>query len=229
MRSADPIRRTSASATSATTSTDRTLFCLKPVPDRPPLSLSAMFRSVRDPCSAGIRPNRRPVASETTTVNASTRQSTPTSDPFSPRRGIPAVLMDNRARIPATPSTMPSAPPATDSRTLSVSSCLMIRPRPAPIAERIAISRRRAVARTSSRFATLAQAMSRTKTTATLMTSRIGRTLLTNASRNGATEKPPFGPRAPGNLVLYSSADSFSRACAWASSTPGLRRAAAWK
>ncbi len=39
----------------------------------------------------------------------------------------------------------------------------MIRPRPAPIAARIAISRLRTVARTSSRFATLAHAISRTK------------------------------------------------------------------
>ena len=65
--------------------------------------------------------------------------------------------------------------------------------------------------------------------TATLITSRMGRTLLTKASWNGATENPPFGPRAFGYLVLYSSADSFSRACAWTSSMPGFRRAAAWK
>ena len=53
----------------------------------------------------------------------------------------------------------------------------MMRPRPAPIAARIAISRRRPVARTSSRLATFAHAMSSTKLTAPSRTSSVGRTL----------------------------------------------------
>ena len=65
MSSADPMSSTSASATSTTTSIERALFCRKPVPDRPPLSLSVVVRSVLELCSAGIRPNRMPVASET--------------------------------------------------------------------------------------------------------------------------------------------------------------------
>ena len=55
----------------------------------------------------------------------------------------------------AAPTAMPSAPPISDSTTLSVSSCRMMRRRPAPSAERTASSRVRAVARASSRFATL--------------------------------------------------------------------------
>ena len=68
--------------------------------------------------------------------------------------------------MPAHPTASPTSPPASDSTTLSVSSCRMIRPREPPIAARIAISRRRPVARTSSRFATFAHAMSSTKLTA---------------------------------------------------------------
>ena len=49
----------------------------------------------------------------------------------------------------------------TDSTMLSVSTWLMMRPREPPSAARIAISRLRPVARTSSRFATFAQAISR--------------------------------------------------------------------
>ncbi len=53
-----------------------------------------------------------------------------------------------------------------DRSTLSVSNCRMIRPRPAPTAARMAISRLRPVARASRRLATLAHAMSSTKPTA---------------------------------------------------------------
>ena len=52
-----------------------------------------------------------------------TRQSIPTMEPFSPTLGSPAVFTDNSARMPMNPSTMPNAPPASVSRTLSVSNC----------------------------------------------------------------------------------------------------------
>ena len=65
--------------------------------------------------------------------------------------------------MPANPSASPRMPPASESSTLSVSNCRMIRPRPAPMAVRIAISRLRPVARTSNRFATFAHAISRTR------------------------------------------------------------------
>ena len=64
-----------------------------------------------------------------------------------------------------------------------------MRPRDPPTAARIAISRRRPVARASSRFATLAHAISRTKLTAPASTSSDVRTPRTSTSRTGSTEK----------------------------------------
>ena len=60
----------------------------------------------------------------------------------------------------------PSAPPVTESITLSVSNCWMTRLRPAPSATRTAISPCRALARASRRFAMLAHAISSRKPTA---------------------------------------------------------------
>ena len=71
----------------------------------------------------------------------------------------------NCARSTAPPhsaTTTPAKPPSTARSTLSVKSCDKSRARLTPSASRIAISRRRLSARASSRFATLAQAMSST-------------------------------------------------------------------
>ena len=62
-------------------------------------------------------------------------------------------------RMPANPTPKPSAPPVTDSSTLSVSICRTMRPRLAPKLSRTAISRRRAADRASSRLARFAQAI----------------------------------------------------------------------
>jgi len=59
----------------------------------------------------------------------------------------------------------------------------MMRPRPAPIAARIAISRWRSAARASSRLATFAQAMSSTSPTAPSRMRRVGLMLRTMTSR----------------------------------------------
>ena len=61
---------------------------------------------------------------------------------------------------------MPSGTDTRPSTSASVSNCRTSRPRPAPSADRKDISRARDVARASSRFATFAQAMSRTSVTA---------------------------------------------------------------
>ncbi len=98
--SAAPTSSTSASATSVTTRIERALFWRKPVPERPLLSFSVLVRSAWEPWSAGIRPNRRPVTSDTASVKARTRQSSPTSAPNSPTRGSPAVLTESRALMP---------------------------------------------------------------------------------------------------------------------------------
>ncbi len=60
----------------------------------------------------------------------------------------------------------PVMPPSAARTRLSVSTCLTMRPRPAPIAARIASSRCRAARRASSRFATLPHAISSTSATA---------------------------------------------------------------
>src|SRR5437762_2346956 len=82
----------------------------------------------------------------------------------------------------------------------------MMRPRPAPIAARIAISRRRPVARTSSRFATFAHAISSTNPTAPASTNSVVRTLRTSTSWTRSTPKAWFLPMEFGNLERNSSA-----------------------
>ena len=169
-----------------------------------------------------MSPNRMPVAIDSAIVNARTRQSTVTTEPFSPTRGRPAVFTASSARIPAVPRSRPSAPPTNDSMRLSVSSCRMMRPRPAPMAARTAISRLRVVARASSRFATFAHAMSSTKLTAPSSSQSVGRTFATSASRSGSALKNVSRPSALGNLRVYSAAETFSRACACSSVTSAL-------
>ena len=123
INSAAPTNRTTASATSTSTSTERVLFCLKPLPERLLESLMTVFKSVRALTMAGTRPNRIPVTSDNVSVNTTTRQSMPSSDPPSPKRGKPVVLTVRSARMPMKPSTRPRMPPVMESSTLSVSSC----------------------------------------------------------------------------------------------------------
>ena len=149
---------TSDSATCRTTST-------LPRPSRPspttprPCALSASFGCTRVPRSAGAIPNSTAVATATPAVNPSTRQSS--------ERSRNTVLVDvdscrTSRRLPHCAKTSPSSAPTPDSSRLSVSSCRAIRIRDAPSATRTLSSWRRAVARASSRFAMLAQAMSST-------------------------------------------------------------------
>ena len=69
------------------------------------------------------------------------------------------------AALPSHAIRRPAAAPAAASIALSTSSWRTIRPRPAPIARRSAISRVRVAPRASSRFATLTQAIRRTSVT----------------------------------------------------------------
>ena len=68
----------------------------------------------------------------------------------------------------------------------------MMRPRPAPMAERTAISRARPVARANRRFATLAQAISRTNATApeTAQSATLARPRIRFGSRLRAVRAP---------------------------------------
>jgi hypothetical protein len=79
------------------------------------------------------------------------------------RRG-PAQTASQRAKMPA----------ASESRVLSVSICRMIRPRLAPRAERIAISRDRRAAFVRNRLAALAQAISSTRPTTAIRSAENG-------------------------------------------------------
>ena len=134
------------------------------------------------------------------------------------------------ACTPKYPSTSPSTPPASESSTLSVSNCPTMRLRPAPSAARIAISRRRIVARASNKFATFAHAISSTQPTAPSNTSSDVRTSPTTVSLIGnAVKLLPCPPNAPGNFRSNSAAACFIAACAIARVTPGFSRAVAWK
>ena len=92
------------------------------------------------------------------------------------RRVLKAVCAGTALANSGSPQTArktPSAPPQMESTRLSTRNCLTRRARVAPSAERMAISRWRRTAWLSSRFATLAQAMSSTKTTAAPKAARV--------------------------------------------------------
>ena len=113
---------------------------------------------------AGTRPNRTAVAMDTANVNPSTSGSIPTRIGNTSPGG---EAMTKRTRLPHSARRAPEAPPASARRTLSVKSCRARRVRLAPTAKRTQISRVRAVPRASRRPATLAQAISNTRPTAT--------------------------------------------------------------
>ena len=92
-------------------------------------------------------------------VNAITRQSIRTVA----SRGVSAGRIAFSHARPFTASSIPNAPPHPAKIALSVKTCRQILQRPAPRAARTAISFCRVVARASSRLATFAQAMSRTR------------------------------------------------------------------
>ena len=77
MNNAAPTSSTTAIATSATTSTARARRRPRPVPPPRALSLSAVASAGLDPCSAGARPETRPVTNAATAATASTRASMP--------------------------------------------------------------------------------------------------------------------------------------------------------
>ena len=101
--------------------------------------------------------------------------------------------------------------------------CRMSLPRLAPIAARMAISRVREVAFASSRFATLAQAISSTSATAPSSSRSVGRTSPTIDSRKGTT-----AALLPWLLDGYSCSRRPAMAVIWlrasSSETPGLSR-----
>ena len=101
--------------------------------------------------------------------------------------------MATNARRPAYASTRPTTLPAAPKTRLSTSNSLAIRPGIAPSAARTANSGRRASARTSMRFAMLAQAISSTAPIAPMSTHNMLDTPPTKSSNSGCTTaaEPP--------------------------------------
>ncbi len=123
---------------------------------------NCVARSTRVARSAGARPNSSAVVTVTAMVKPRTRASSGMSST--------TAVLPNGLRASSNPRlhqamAVPSAAPPKASRRDSAKSCLTMRPGLAPSASRKAMSRRRAVARASSRFATLAQAAANTRPT----------------------------------------------------------------
>ncbi len=155
-----------ASATSHTTSPLRS----RTVPD-PPASerapeRSALFTSAAEARKAGASPKSTPVKTASTAVKPKTRASQSSCTASCRRNG---GRNDHSNERPQYAIAKPAAAPSTASSTDSVSSCRTSRERVAPSAARILISRERALARASSRFARLTQAMSSTTATTVII------------------------------------------------------------
>ena len=127
---------------------------------------------------AGARPTSTAVAAAARVVYSSTRASKLNWC----GRGTSPGISAPSAWTPHQASSRPRPAPSAASTRLSVSSWRAMRPRPAPSAARTASSRRRPVARTSSRLATFAQAMISTKATAPSSSSSAGRPRFTMSS-----------------------------------------------
>src|ERR1035441_5102740 len=142
------------------------ILALLPVSPRP-ASFNVLLTLTRADLQAGARPKIRPVSSETPMVKKRTRSSGRASSATEPAR---SPTKATSSCTPYTASRLPSNPPAMESIRLSVRNCRTMRARPAPSARRTPISFCRAVARASSRFATLAQAMTSTSATTAIST-----------------------------------------------------------
>jgi hypothetical protein len=93
---------------------------------------------------------------------------------ISAERGVNRSAKATSKSRPSAARRRPIVPPATASIVLSVSSCRSSRTRPAPSAVRTASSRPRRTSRATSRFATLAQTISRTKPAVASSTTSVG-------------------------------------------------------
>src|SRR6266700_525126 len=132
-----PTTRTTDRAISLITSAARSRCRRCPVPAPAVPSFRESVRSGRAARRAGKSPVATVVMSVTPSANASTQPSTCTVSSRGSTNG--AARWSNA--IAAYAAATPSPPPRDASTTLSVSSCLTTRPRPAPKAERIASSR----------------------------------------------------------------------------------------
>ena len=214
-----PITRATASPISATTNALRAQPPRTPSADPLPPWRRPSARSTRETCHAGARPNTRLAASEMPRAKASADASTVTSS----RRGRSGGASATSVVTPTRAISAPAIPATTASTTLSVRSWRTSRARPAPTAARTTISRPRAEARASSRLATLAQAMSRTKATAPSRTKSVCRVSPTMASCRGV-RRTPLSALLRGYSAESRAAMPVISARAWASETPGASR-----
>ena len=158
--------------------------------------LRAGASSKRVARSAGAVPKRIAVSNESATVKARTCASGRRSSAIG---ADPRETSRTRDLLPHWERRRPRLPPSADKSTDSVSNCRTKRPRPAPIASRTAISRCRADARASKRFATLAQAIIRTSPTTDIRMRRG----MENRSRSWES------PRLPSSIASRVSRTSF--------------------
>ena len=115
-----------------------------------------------------------------------------------PAKKRTSVLTPQRA------TSRPRVAPAATSTAPSVNSCLTSRPRLAPMARRTAISPRRALARARSRFATLAQPMSKTSPTMVM-------TIQSGVAKLRLRSLPPLPAGTSAIRSKYSRAFPFTR------------------
>ena len=156
------------------------------------LARSGSAADPRPAWSAAYALARTPVSDVTASVNTPTRRSSsrrPGTDASAGKSGATS------ASSPA-PAARPAAPPVPPTSAPSTSVWASSRARDAPSAARIANSRSRSSARTSIRLATLADAMIRTKITATNSSARGASRLPTSLARSGRTLTPQ--PLPPG-------------------------------
>ena len=165
-------------------------------------------------------PKSTPTSTAAAAQNATTRASKVT---VTDAGRTPAGITAGAAARIAAPTAAPSTPPTAASTRLSVSNWRTTRPRPAPSAERIASSRDRAVARASSRLATLAQQMSSTKPTTPRNSIEVTRRSLPMiAWRTGTTSTPR--PRFSGTVRASSAATAVISARARSTDAPAASR-----
>jgi hypothetical protein len=218
-RSPAPATTTIASDTWPTTRPWRSACAPGPAEAPRPPPRSHAPGSPRADRSAGSSP----ASSAAAAVAASAKNSTRASAWIISRLGSSGGARATSTRTAAKASPVPSTPPRSASVPLSVRSWRTRRPRPAPSALRTASSRVRAEPRTSSRLATLTQAIRRRSPTAATAAHTVARASPVTSSGRGV--RTGFIPRSAGGRcgsVERRNAAASSRARRAA--TPGRRR-----
>ena len=145
-------------------------------------------RSGRVLCSAGKRPNSRPVPMVSPPAKSSAGGLIENAIVCAASAGISDMMRRSVQCATSSPASPPNAASSSD----SISSCPIRRARPAPSDRRMAISLARAADRASSRLAMFAQAISSTNPV----------TLRRSSSGVFATVRVELWPRPPGSTTI---------------------------